>query len=525
MPRKHYQVGSHASTNGLSDDARVVRDFLDLVGYRYIETLEEDKEHELLRAKVVQHIVTCPNPKCGAKRALESHGRYPTEFDDLTHGKRRRIRVEVRRWLCLECRLTCSDELPGLDPDFEATRRLTESIERQLDLRKSHSLIAVETHLSLSTIRRIARRLRERRENIYPITAPVEGGFDEKMFMGTYRFVATDTQNRLPWEILPDTTQTTIELFFAGITNRETLLVANMDFTLPIKELVKKWFPNAVIVIDRYHVMHLLIECLGDIRNEEGRRHIERGVEDLKARLRLPADDSARAALEREIQNRAEKGINRLRRDRGLFNRPRWKLGRADQLKVQAWLGRMPILREAYDLIQNMHRLYRRRTRPETAAALMNRWFDRLSPDGLKFMGVFVSRVRNHMTDVSAFWATRTTNGYTEAVNDSLEDIQRTRGNISFESARDIFLNSKSPTSILQCRRTKRQEDRAPGEKHASVRPRRRRRGDMEYTPQRHRRRRRRLRSKAANLYPNPEQMGLFPSDSDSWPDTTAGAA
>jgi len=34
----------------------------------------------------------------------------------------------------------------NLDLDFDATRRLVESIERQLDLRKSHILIAAETH-------------------------------------------------------------------------------------------------------------------------------------------------------------------------------------------------------------------------------------------------------------------------------------------------------------------------------------------------------------------------------------------
>jgi hypothetical protein len=85
------------------------------------------------------------------------------------------------------------------------------------------------------------------------------------------------------------------------------------------------------------------------------------------------------------------------------------------------------------------------------AAALMNRWFDRLSTDVMKFLRVFVRRVRKHMPDVCAFWLRHSTNGYTEAMNDTLEDIARTRGHISFDHARD-------KTSTCFCIRRERQE-------------------------------------------------------------------
>jgi len=525
MPRGRYNKGSQTSTSGPSRHSAPVRDYLDLTGYRYVEALEEDDAYALLLAEVVEHIEVCPNPECGAKGFFESHGSYITEFDDWSHGKRRRIRVEVHRWLCLACGKTCSDELPGLDSDFKATRRLVEEIEKHLDLRNSHAGISVVTHLSVSTIGRIARRLRERRNTAYSKTAPREAGFDEMKFLGTYRFVAANTKDRLPWELLPETTQETIEQFFKGITNPEALMVANMDFTLPIKDVVRRWFPNAVIVIDRYHVMNFLIKCLAKARNAEGRNLVKRAVEELGARMGLPANPDARRLLEDEIRKRAKKQSQFLQRDRHLFNAPFSELSPADQIKVELWLGGMPLLREAYDLVQNMHRLYRHRTRPETAAALMNRWFDLLSGDAMKYLRVFVVRVRKHMPDVCAFWTTHSSNGYTEAINRTLAVIERTRGHIGFDNARDIFLHSESPTSVLRRERAERQEERSPGEKHASVHPRRRLRRDMVTAPRRYGPGRHGRRRKATKPRPDPNQLELFSLGFDPKPDASEEAS
>ncbi len=260
LPRKPYIRESQPNVNGSSDGAPGGGDRLDLRGYRYIRTLEDDDSHVLFLAELLEHATVCPH--CSSGGTSHRHGSYTTVFDDWSHRKRRQIQIDVQRYECQDCFGTFSDELPELDPDFKATRRLVESVERQLDLRKSHVLIAVENHLSSSTIADIAKRQREQRQTIYSKTAPAETGFDEKKFLGSYRFVATNPKDRRPWELLPDTTDATIEEFFKAITNREALVVANMDFTLPIKAMVRKWFKYAAIVIDRYHVMNLLIKCL-----------------------------------------------------------------------------------------------------------------------------------------------------------------------------------------------------------------------------------------------------------------------
>jgi transposase len=523
MPRDRYRKKRHTSTYGLPDHVPLMRDFLNLAGYRYLDTLEEDKDHVLLLAEVIEHVGTCQNPKCSAKGPLESHGTFPRTFDDLPHGKRRRIRVKVHRWLCLGCGLTCSDNLPELDPDFMATRRLTENIEEQLDLRKTQSLIAVEMGLNVTTVGRIARRQTTNRKNPRITTAPVEAGFDEKHFQGAILFSATRTAELDPWELLPDTSEETIERFFASITNPLDLLVANLDFTLPIRASVTKAFPNAIIVIDPFHVVDLLTKLFRGIRREEGERIAKRAAEDLTPRLMLIDDEPTKTALEKRVKKRVKKRISRLRRDRGLFNGKRGELGRADQIKVDAWLGALPLLREAYKLLQNIFRLYRHRTKAKTAAALLNRWFDRLSPDLIEFVHKFVDRVRERMEDVTAFWTTGTSNGYTEAMNGVLEAIKRTHGHICFANTRDLFLNSKSPTSVLQRQRAERQEKRAPGEKHASVLPSRKPRGDIEIVPELRKRKRHRRRKTKTNFRPHHDQLGLFPIVCDSCSGTAQG--
>jgi transposase len=489
----------------------VVRDLLDLPGYKMVGVDEEDEDHIVISAEVLHPKINCQAPACHSKDSLDGHGTYSVEFDDSGNGKRRQVRVTVHRRMCRICKATCSDELPGLDPDFRATRRLTEHVERQIDRRETDSKIAVDTGFSVATIRRIAVRQMNNRPTDMLTIAPTEAGFDEKHFKGKVIFVAMRTKPRGRWEVLEDTSQKTIEKFFASITNREALLIANMDFTLTIKDLVEKWFPNAKVVIDPFHVVAELIECLPKIRKAEGRRLYSLALKELQPKLSLLTDNKEKKKLGQKTQKQVNKRISALQRDRSLIEMKRWELelGSADDIKVQNWLMEMPLLKEFYDLLQNLYELYRSRITPEKAAAAISGWFDGLSAKVLKCVKKFVNLVRGHMTDVCAFWPDGSSNGYTESINGSIEDIERTRGNIAFARARDVMLYSESPTSILQKRRAKRQEEREPGEKHASVRPVRRPLGDIERAPERRNRKRLRRRRQRPNHHPHDDQFGL----------------
>ena len=141
----------------------------------------------------------------------------------------------------------------------------------------------------------------------------------------------------------------------------------------------QRFFPNARLVADKFHVLRLLSP------------HINR-------RRRLIEGDRRSAAL------------------RQLLLRSRFRLEHAERFALDQWLAGHPELRALYDAKEAMHSLYRIRGR-DRAAHAMTVLTDRLAASPLPELQTLSRTLMRWRREILAYFGTGLTNGRTEGFN------------------------------------------------------------------------------------------------------------
>jgi transposase len=131
-------------------------------------------------------------------------------------------------------------------------------------------------------------------------------GIDEHRVHRGMPFATTfcDLKNRRIFDIVPGRSEGELAAFLSGLRGREKVKVVRIDLSSSYRALVRRWFPNARIVADRFHVIGVLQhhfldlarQIVPELKNHRGllgalRRHPSRLEERQQARLqKLLAD-------------------------------------------------------------------------------------------------------------------------------------------------------------------------------------------------------------------------------------------
>jgi len=115
--------------------------------------------------------------------------------------------------------------------------------------------------LGSATVERIyaeftSRKARER----LSLESPQELGIDEHRVQGKARFATTfcDLKNRRVFDIVPGRSEADLRDFLCRLQGREKVRVVCIDLSSPYRRMIARYFPNARIVADRFHVVRLI---------------------------------------------------------------------------------------------------------------------------------------------------------------------------------------------------------------------------------------------------------------------------
>ncbi len=142
-------------------------------------------------------------------------------------------------------------------------------------------------------------------------------GIDEHRVHRGLPFATTfcDLKNRRIFDIVPGRSESELAAFLSRLQGREKVKVVCIDLSSTYRALVRKWFPNARIVADRFHVVRVLQhhflelarQIVPELKNHRGllsvlRRHPSRLEERQQARLgKLLADYPALQPLHEKM--------------------------------------------------------------------------------------------------------------------------------------------------------------------------------------------------------------------------------
>jgi transposase len=235
-------------------------------GYGYASPTRD--AHVRLLVEVKHGPKVCPY--CAGGRRPRSKGRYERRAKHLDwFGRPTELTVKCRRFKCWDCGRSWVQTLQGIMPYRRSTQMLRERVYRQHDDGICGSRLAAIHRLGQATVARIYAQFTERKAaERRRLDCPVVLGIDEHSLHRKQRFATTfcDLKNHKIFDVVPGKSAADIESFLSGLRGREKVRVICIDLSASYRAIIRKWFPNAVIVADRFHVvrlamMHLLKIC------------------------------------------------------------------------------------------------------------------------------------------------------------------------------------------------------------------------------------------------------------------------
>ena len=371
-------------------------------GWMVLQLDERPGEYRVI-AQPTHPPTSCP--ACGSGQLYRFGTRPELVMDLPMHGKRVGIQAQRRRFRCRSCSQTFVEPTPGVDSQHRATERLVDWIAQQ-SLGRTFTNVADEIGVNEITVRRIfnAYTTEQSKDWESRVITPRVLGIDELTLAGGLRCILTNVETPAVIDLLAKRDMQTVAARLSRMPNRENVEVVAIDMWRPYRDAARANLPNAVVVIDKFHVEKMATY----------------GLETIRRRMRDEFTPAER---------------KKLKRDNYLLTRRPHKLKPEDQFILETWTVNFPKLREAYDLKERFYRVYDHGT-PLTAGALLDDWLNSIPEEHRYAFKPLMTAVTNWRKEILAYFEHRITNAYTEGLNGLAKNANRNGRGYSFDAIR-----------------------------------------------------------------------------------------
>jgi len=181
-------------------------------------------------------------------------------------GYKTLFRLKKRRFRCKVCRKVAVAETSLVKKNHQIATIVKQKIAQKLIEKVPMTAIAESLAVSTSTV---IRKLKEFEFKTNLNYLPKHISWDEYSFKkGKMSFIAQDFYSRKIVAILDGRTQATIRNHFLRYSRlvRSRVKVITMDMFSPYYDIARKLFPNAKIVLDRFHIVQHLSRAMNCLR-------------------------------------------------------------------------------------------------------------------------------------------------------------------------------------------------------------------------------------------------------------------
>ena len=237
---------------GIKDKNIIILDYLD------------SKTHKEIIAKL-----DYPAPKCHnchgkmAKYDFQKESKMP--YLECA-GYKTLIRLRKRRFRCKVCGKIAVAETSLVKKNHQISTIVNQKIIQKLIEKIPMTAIAESLSVSTSTVIRKLKEFEFKSDLDY---LPEHMNWDEYGFKkGKMSFIAQDFDSKKIVAILDGRTQVTIRNHFLHYSRqvRNRVKVITMDMFSPYYDIARKLFPNAKIVLDRFHIVQHLSRAMNRLR-------------------------------------------------------------------------------------------------------------------------------------------------------------------------------------------------------------------------------------------------------------------
>jgi transposase len=211
---------------------------------------------------------------------------------------------------------------------------------------------------------------------------------------------------------------------------RNTVSEVSLDMARNMGLAVKDSFPNASQVIDRFHVVKLVMEALQHIRVKHRWEAIDKENEEIKQAKQkgekynpaiLENGDTLKELLARSryllYKTPQEHTVNQTKRSEILFQK-------------------YPIIKQAYKLTLEFRAIYENATKT-IAGERLTQWMDKVKQSGIQEFNTVMNSIYYHKENILNFFNKRSTNAHAESFN---AKVKLFRANLRGVTKADFFL-------------------------------------------------------------------------------------
>lgn len=200
-----------------------------------------------------------------------------------------------------------------------------------------------------------------------------------------------------------------------------------LDMANSMKSIVTKCFVNAVQVTDRFHVQKLVNEAVQDIRVQERWKAL-----DTENNLILEARKQAIQFIPFEFDN-GDTAKQLLIRSRYLLTMDISKWTNNHKQRADILFKQYPLLKQAYNLAQQLRSIYDKTTVKEIAYTKLARWYNDVQNTGLKQFSTVINTIQINYKTILNYFDNRSTNASAESFNAKIKAFRA-----QFRGVRDV---------------------------------------------------------------------------------------
>ena len=381
---------------------------LDIPDLRVLQTDLTQADEVILTVESTLQSTTCR--RCG-RTITDLHGLDRSRL--LRHlpilGRPVYLRIHPKRFRCPFCddHPTTTQQLDWYDPNALHTK----AYERHLILQLVNSTLTdvgakedVTTDALLGMLDRwIAGSVDW--EVLDRITITTLGIDEIALLKGHRDFVAvisaqTDQDRLLVLAVLPDRRKQTVVTWLKSMpaSLRERIQTVCTDLWEGYITAAQEVLPDATIVIDRFHLARCYRKCVDSLRTQELRR--------LKKELPKELQDELKHTL-------------------WPFRKRSTELDDDEKARLECLLGHSPALRQAYQLREELTRIFDTARSKADGLRRLRFWQWRVVKSGLECFEPFLKLLDRWLELIANYFIRRQTSGFVEGLNNKLKVLKR----------------------------------------------------------------------------------------------------
>ena len=363
------------------------------------------EKHNVIEARLTYNVDRCPY--CESEKVVKNGSKIlHTRLTEL-HQERFEMKLYKQRYLCKECLKTWSARTDIVEEGHTLSHQLKRSVLHMAREGITATGIARICHCSPSSVIRIIDEAVELKSRVARL--PENLCFDEfRSVNSTMSFICCDAEGSHDIVAILENrlTKTIREHFMNRYTNRERAAVKSVvvDLNAQYIKFIKALFPNARIIIDRFHIVQLVGRALGNARISLMKKMNDchcREYKILKAHWRLFHKDSADLEAARSVYLR---GVNEYM---------------TQQNALDLIVKNHPQFEKVYDAYQDVFNALKEKNRERLIDVLEN--YRRSGQN----MDTAISTLKKNMTAVLNSVEYDFSNGPVEGINRRIKSLKR----------------------------------------------------------------------------------------------------